>query len=208
MNSFMQWLKNLPGIFSRVKSTGLDKAANPGQAATKMYNSKVISQVRNRNISGNQFMKGEGKHATRLSAAHLGKLVAFFYDAKTKDKLPYWDRFPLVVPIELYKDGFLGLNLHYLPPKYRAVLLDQILQITENHPSAKSIRLTYGILQSLSRTKLYVPCVKRYLYTPYMKSSFYILPRETWVVSIFLPLERFQGANKRRVYNESIRKSR
>ena len=44
--------------------------------------------------------------------AVIGRMYFFYYDAKNKDKLPQWDRFPLVLPIERYGNGFLGLNLH------------------------------------------------------------------------------------------------
>ena len=30
----------------------------------------------------------------------IGKMYFFYYDPKTKDSLPYYDRFPLVIPIE------------------------------------------------------------------------------------------------------------
>ena len=43
-----------------------------------------------------------------------GRLYFFIYTAKLKNELPLWDRFPLVVPLELYKDGFLGINFNYL----------------------------------------------------------------------------------------------
>ena len=29
----------------------------------------------------------------------IGKMYFYFYDPKTKDTLPYYDRFPLVIPI-------------------------------------------------------------------------------------------------------------
>ena len=56
----------------------------------------------------------------------LGRMYFYFYDPKTKDMLPYYDRFPLVIPIERYSDGFLGLNLHYISPKQRVILLDKL----------------------------------------------------------------------------------
>ena len=43
----------------------------------------------------------------------IGKMYFYYYDAKTKDMLPYWDKFPLVIPLEVHTDGFIGLNLHY-----------------------------------------------------------------------------------------------
>ena len=33
-------------------------------------------------------------------------MYTFFYDPKTKDKLPYYDRFPVVIINEIYPDGF------------------------------------------------------------------------------------------------------
>ena len=53
-----------------------------------------------------------------------GKLNMFFYDPKFKKKLPYYDTFPLVLPLETYNDGFLGINMHYLPIPLRVRLLD------------------------------------------------------------------------------------
>ena len=68
----------------------------------------------------------------------VGKMYFYFYDPKTKDTMPYYDRFPLVIPIEMYRDGFLGLNLHYIHPKSRMVLLDK-LSVTATNKSYNEI---------------------------------------------------------------------
>ena len=54
----------------------------------------------------------------------LGNMYLFAYDPKHKETLPYYDRFPLIFPINKAKGGFLGINLHYLPPPFRAKLMD------------------------------------------------------------------------------------
>ena len=54
----------------------------------------------------------------------FGSLNMFVYSPKLRNKLPYYDTFPLVLPLKRYKDGFLGLNFHYLPYALRARLLD------------------------------------------------------------------------------------
>ena len=54
----------------------------------------------------------DGKITGRVN---FGALNMFIYDPKLKNKLPYYDTFPLVLPIERYRDGFLGINFHYLP---------------------------------------------------------------------------------------------
>ena len=53
----------------------------------------------------------------RKKSPFYGRLNMFFYDPKFKKTLPYYDTFPLVLPLEPYSDGFLGINLHYLPMK-------------------------------------------------------------------------------------------
>ena len=58
----------------------------------------------------------------RSFAPFYGKLNMFIYDPKWKKKLPYYDTFPLVLPLETYPDGFLGINMHYLPIPLRIKL--------------------------------------------------------------------------------------
>ena len=70
-----------------------------------------------------------------------GFLYLFNYDPKTKEKLKYYDRFPLVIPIETYPDGFLGLNLHYIHPKHRLILLDKLSDTASNKKLDANTRL-------------------------------------------------------------------
>lgn len=43
--------------------------------------------------------------ATKISP---GNMYMYFYDPKLKEELPYYDRFPLVLPYKASKDGFIG----------------------------------------------------------------------------------------------------
>ena len=60
-----------------------------------------------------------------------GRLNMFFYDPKTKARLPYYDVFPLVLPLESIKGGFMGLNFHYLPYILRFRLLDRLQKFAD-----------------------------------------------------------------------------
>ena len=60
-------------------------------------------------------------------------MFMFIYDPKHKDTLPFYDTFPLVFPIEIYSDSFLGINLHYLPPVLRAKLMDALYTTANNN---------------------------------------------------------------------------
>jgi hypothetical protein len=132
-----------------------------------------------------------------------GYMYMFVYDAKHKDTLPYYDRFPLVFPFSVQSDGFTGINMHYLPHVLRARLMDALYNLTTNNKFDEKtrLRMSYDILNASSRYKMFAPCVKRYLYS-HLKTRFLLVPSNEWDVALFLPLERF-NVNKRTVFNDS-----
>tara|TARA_B100000959_G_scaffold285234_1_gene359331 strand:- start:2025 stop:2633 length:609 start_codon:yes stop_codon:yes gene_type:complete len=136
--------------------------------------------------------------------ALLGRMYFFSYNPKWKDKLPYYDTFPLVFPIEKYSDGFLGLNFHYLPPKHRAILMDQlkIYANNKNYDETTRLRLTYDMLKGFTKIPRARPTVHRYLLNK-TRSKFVLINADEWEVALFLPVERFKKANKKKVWADS-----
>ena len=134
----------------------------------------------------------------------IGKMYFYFYDPKTKDTMPYYDRFPLVIPIESYNDGFLGLNLHYIAPKYRMTLLDKLSVTASNdtYDEKTKLRLNYRYLANASRVFEATPCIKRYLYG-HIQSRFLEITADEWDIAALLPMESFVGASTSKVYAES-----
>ena len=140
----------------------------------------------------------------KISRVVKGKLFCFYYDPKGKADLPYYDRFPLVIPLERYSDGFLGLNLHYLHPTYRARLMDRLLDTVNNDKfdETTKMRLNYSLLTSVARLKYFKPCFKHYLYTQ-LESRIMLVPSSEWEIAMYLPTEKFVGANKTEVWRQS-----
>ena len=136
-------------------------------------------------------------------SAALGKMYFYKYDPKWAKKLPYWDMYPLVFPFEKAKGGFYGINLHYIPPRDRAFLMDQLNQFASNTKYDKTTRLnlTYNTLKRYGRA---VPCVKRYL-GDHVVSSTVRIDADEWEIAIFLPVERFQKESKSTVWKDSRR---
>ena len=139
----------------------------------------------------------------------LGKLYCFYYDPKGKESLPYYDRFPMVLAIEKYNDGFLGLNLHYLPFNYRLAFLGKLLKFAvQGEPGEiDSLRVTYDILVASKRLKEFRPCIKRYLAGHIQSKILAIQPNE-WDVAAMLPLQQFKGAKAQEVWQESLEQIR
>ena len=71
----------------------------------------------------------QGRNTGITKDPEIGKMYLFQYDAKHKDILPYWDRWPLIFPFDNAKGGFYGINLHYLPPGARISLMLSLIHI-------------------------------------------------------------------------------
>lgn len=133
-----------------------------------------------------------------------GFMYLFQYNPKMKEELPYYDRFPLIFPFEAQEGGFLGMNLHYIPPLYRARLMDSLYSLLNNdrYDETTKIRASYAFLNSAARYKYFKPCVKRYLYS-HVQSKFLLIPANEWDIALFLPLERFAKKTKTQVHRDS-----
>ena len=115
----------------------------------------------------------------------LGQMYMFQYDPKYRLTLPYYDAFPLVIITGGRPGGFMGMNLHYLPPVLRAKLLDGLL----------------GGNMSIAR-KYIEPTIHRYLNNP-VRSQFALVDRPEWEIATFLPTADFRKATAAQVYRDS-----
>ena len=149
----------------------------------KIMNSEPI-ELRNRQVIGSMFM--------------------YYYDPKTKDTLPYYDRFPLSIIVSKAPGGFYGLNLHYLQPTLRAKFLDGLMDITNNRAFDETTKFQarYNMLQKTSKLRFYKPCFKHYL-SNQVRSRFAYVPPPEWEIASFLPTAQFEKASQSAVYKDS-----
>jgi len=137
----------------------------------------------------------EGKLNGRPSA---GRMNMFVYDAKTKAKLPYWDAFPLVLPVDTFKGGFVGLNFHYLPYGVRFKLLEQLQSYASNGKFDSSTKLQVGY-SNLKGQSIIKPAVKKYLWRQ-VRSNFRRIDVDEMAIACYLPVADFQGSTLGRVF--------
>ena len=132
---------------------------------------------------------------------HYGRMNMFFYDPKGRKTLPYYDTFPLVLPIESYPDGFLGINFHYLPMGLRLKLLDRIVDFSNNTKFDEStiIDANYSQLKNIREIK---PTLKRYL-AGRVKTRFRRVDADEFTVAALLPIARWKKGTQQDVYRDS-----
>ena len=137
----------------------------------------------------------------RSNKPFYGRMNMFFYDPKYKKTLPYYDTFPLVLPLEFYSDGFLGINFHYLPIPLRIKLLDGLVDYSNNNNFDYSTRLVvdYSKLKGLNIIK---PTLHRYL-AGQTKSQFRRIDADEFTVAALLPVQRFKKASAAEVWKDS-----
>jgi len=123
----------------------------------------------------------------------LGHLFCYYYYPLHHKTLPYYDMFPMIMLLKAEKETFLGINFHYLRPKWRAILLDRVTaKIGRGLPRWSKLR----------QIKQIAPTIKRYRYDHIMKRIIAIKEDER-EIAIFLPTERFKKAGKTQVWSDS-----
>ena len=142
-------------------------------------------QVNTMTVPGAKSLINKGKATLRPK---YGVMNLFGYDAKHKATLPYYDKFPLIFPIEPAKGGFIGINFHYLPFGARVSFLKQLSQYSSDKNFDKRTRYMIDWVNNPYFRKT----TKRYLNSQ-VRTSFLNVPADEMAIAIFLPVARFVG---------------
>jgi hypothetical protein len=177
-----------------ILDTLVDKQGSTQKSAS--WYQKAVASISDK-ISANKLMS-QGKLTGR---PNIGLLNLFFYDPKYKKTLPYYDTFPLVLPLESIPGGFSGLNFHYLPPGLRFRLLDQMQRFASNNKMDKTtiLNVNYSSVKSIPLVK---PTVKKYLYK-HVRSNFLRIDLTQAAIAVYLPVQQFQKRSAASVYAAS-----
>ena len=188
-------------LLDRIKSSLAKEGLTPRTNASRAW---LRAKVKDLKPTSSALMKDRDRLKNK---SMIGRMYFYFYDPKTKDSMPYYDQFPLVIPIEKYNDGFLGLNLHYIHPKHRMVLLDKLSDTMSNdtYDEKTKLKINYRYLAAASRIFEANPCIKRYLFTQ-IQSRFLEITADEWDIAAMLPVESFVGATTSKVYADSRKK--
>lgn len=162
-----------------------DKIANEG-AAVNNKSAKWFEETLKKGVRGH-----------KVSKPQPGKLYAYIYDAKHKDTLAYWDKYPLVIYLGLGKHNLMyGLNLHYIPPKARQQFLEELLKQYASTPTitnSTKLKIDWtkvkGFAGADQMIKAYIP--------GNIKGPLVEIKPSDWANVTLLPLQQFMSKGKR-----------
>jgi len=166
------------------------KGIKPRTEEAKLFAQQMISKA---SIPMNRSnVLNDAKRITAFAA--VGRMFMFRYDPLTKEKLPQWDEFPLVIPTTVTGDGFTGINLHFLDVDNRISILDGLSIFLNNDKYDNSTRflLSYDLLKTMSRFSSIRDCIRRYLYDQMVSPLLYVEPNN-WQTAIFLPVANMRS---------------
>ena len=169
-----------------------------------------VSSLRNPTLMARGITREKERHVRTNDYRKfmIGGLYFFAYNPKTRDDLPYYDKFPLVMPLKREADGFIGLNFHYLPIGYRIRFLQKLLPLAlYDGDDIRRIRITYDILDASRRYREFRPCIKKYLLSN-IKSKIVKVESEEWDTALFIPVHQFKKAQPQTVWKESVEEIR
>ena len=180
----------MASVFDTIKT----RAGDTDRSAT-WYRTQVNKIAAN--TTARQLFR-QGKLNSRPS---VGRLNLFGYNPKYRKTLPYYDVFPLVLPLEPISGGFMGMNFHYLPPLLRFRLLERMQATASDTKFDKNTRfeVNYDDVKSI---KIVKPTIKKYLYA-YCQTGFLRINADEAAIAIYLPVQRFKKASDAVVYSDS-----
>lgn len=190
----------MSNLFQTLELEAFRAGITPRTQQSREWFRKRAAQLKT--INRSQLMREEPVVLRNQTA--VGSMYMFFYDPKHKETLPYYDAFPLVIVIGPAEGGFLGLNLHYLPPVLRAKFLDALLETASNsrYDETTKFRVTYNLMTRAAKMKYFKPCIKHYLST-HVRSRFSKIPAPEWEIATFLPAADWRKAKSSKVYSDS-----
>jgi hypothetical protein len=183
-------------LFTAIARKGSKQGMKPNadKAAREWFRSSAADIVQ---ANPKKLLNNRQNVQSSIQGDDIGKMFMFFYDPKFKFTLPKYDIFPLVFPIEMYDDGFLGINLHYLSGGERAQLMDALYNLAsdDKYDENTTLIISYRILNGAARFGNFKQCVKRYLFS-HVQGGFLFVAPENWDTALMLPTERFRSGGK------------
>jgi hypothetical protein len=129
-----------------------------------------------------------------------GQVLLFRYrpDSKTK----FYDRFPIIIVLEVTGSQIIGLNLHYVPPvdRIKLIMLMNSLLYNQKETNLQKTRLKiFSLLSKKIFAKYIGAAVNRYTIKNIAGKPKLTTPEE-WSYLAFLPV--FKGISPSKLYSE------
>ena len=163
-------------LFDNIK-----ESAEGRELSTRWYRSQITS------LGGDSMSaKSHINQGQATARPNYGMMNLFSYRPETAEKLRFYDIFPLAIPVARHRDGFTGINFHYLPIPARVKLLNSLVESFKDGENEK-LDMTWRNVSGLRSVR---PIVRRYK-AANVNSLFLKLTVEDMLIAVLLPVQQF-----------------
>jgi len=118
----------------------------------------------------------------------------------------YYDTFPLVLVTKSYKQGFAGINIHFLDLEYREFLFQNLIkylpQIRVSEDWKTRLLVSYDHLDARSNFRFFKTCYRKYLWKGIKKRPI-VVPFDLWEDMMKSNTMNFKNAKPTTVFRKS-----
>jgi hypothetical protein len=131
----------------------------------------------------------------------MNDLIFFRYKAKLEGQLPFYDKTPLALIIDIRPTSLLCLNMHWIPPRLRVEFFNNIREIMSKTEKVgqqfQRKRMTYMLLRN-KKFKIGKDAIRMYYVTGITKLQ--ILPEAQWDILFGYGISQYK---KRTVFKKN-----
>ena len=178
------------------------KSITPASVESQQWFEEKISKMTapvNRRALQSEALRLQG-----IQAPHVGRMYTFFYQPEGMFTLPYYDMFPVIFLMEMKKEYFQGLNLHYLPTDLKAEFYREVLNRANKKELDRQtfLRIPYEFLKSFRKYRAFKPCFKTYRFDN-VRGRIVNIPSAEWEIVMNLPVALWRKSTEKKIHTDS-----
>ena len=109
---------------------------------------------------------------------NYSNIYYYRYNPKGLGKLPIFDQYPLMIPLDIRGSIMMGINMHWIPGPLRLKFLEVILAMQEKSINKNIFRLWYNTVKYQPALQFSLVAVRKYYLS--RCSGVHIIPNEEW----------------------------
>jgi hypothetical protein len=137
----------------------------------------------------------------------LGRMYFYRYLPEPEQIRSTYDMYPLMFIMSKSEDHFEGINFHYMKPKHRAALLENMFAYLNKQDYTRNTRILFNsfikVMRNNRKFKYAKFAYRQYRFNSISSKVVEVHPLD-WEIAMSVPTEKFYSANKRRLPTEIV----
>ena len=109
---------------------------------------------------------------------NYSNIYYYRYNPKGLGKLPVYDQYPLMLPLDIRGPFCLGINLHWIPTPLRLQFIQVVLAMQEKSINKNMFRLWYNTIKFQPALQFSMMAIRKYYIN--RCSATQLIPNEEW----------------------------